>query len=472
MIKLIFIFIALVVTGYTAAFLKDEPGQIIIEWYGWFIESSVAAIILIIFTTIIVVFYIFRLLYSLVKMPKNFKKKVIESRNKRGMSALYSGLSAVAMNEKDLAEFYYKKTKNLIKESPLKLLLEREIVRKEDKESTQIAVLEKMLIHPETKLLALKNWIDYSIKKDDKEKAFKLAKLIPREKDTPKWFFEKIILLRVYENNWQDIFKIIKLMYKYKKMNNREKTDLLGKIHYAKALHDQSKGNINAALKSISLSFRYSPEFSPAIATKASLLFIKNKNKGLKYAENLWRKTPSPDLLNFFLKIYKNYTPLKMLNYINGISIQNKNNNYSNYAICHLAIKAHAWSKAKSYLEKISKNNWTKNMYIMMSEIDEMGHGNLKMSKFWVEQSKSAKMDSNWGCMSCSYVSETWNLICPKCYNINKMKWDKFFVNKAQTISKRSKTDSSKNLKEIIHKQSPENAARGILNELRDGIER
>ena len=152
MIKFFFIFIALVVTGYTATFLKDEPGKIIIEWYGWFIESSVAAIILIIFTTIIVVFYIFRLLYSLVKMPKNFKKKVIGSRNKRGMSALYSGLSAVAMNEKDLAEFYYKKTKNLIKESPLKLLLEREIVRKEDKESAQIAVLEKMLIHPETKL--------------------------------------------------------------------------------------------------------------------------------------------------------------------------------------------------------------------------------------------------------------------------------------------------------------------------------
>ena len=47
-------------------------------------------------------------------MPKNIKKKVIESRNKRGMSALYSGLSAIAMNEKDLAELYYKKTKNLI----------------------------------------------------------------------------------------------------------------------------------------------------------------------------------------------------------------------------------------------------------------------------------------------------------------------------------------------------------------------
>ena len=59
-------------------------------------------------------------------MPKNIKNKVIGSRNKRGMSALYSGLSAVAMNEKDLAEFYYKKTKNLIKESPLKLLLERD----------------------------------------------------------------------------------------------------------------------------------------------------------------------------------------------------------------------------------------------------------------------------------------------------------------------------------------------------------
>ena len=107
-----------------------------------------------------------------------------------------------------------------------------------------------------------------------------------------------------------------------------------------------------------------------------------------------------------------------------------------------------------------------------MSKIDEMGHGNFKMSKFWIEESKSAMTDSSWGCMSCSYVSETWHLICPKCYSINKMKWYKFFVNKAQTISKRSKANSSKNLKKIIHKQSPENAARGILNELRDGIER
>ena len=472
MIKLILIFITLIASGYTAAFLNDEPGQIIIEWYGWFIESSVAAIILIALTTIIIVFYFFKLLYSLIKMPKNIKKKVIESRNKRGMSALYSGLSAIAMNEKDLAELYYKKTKNLIKDGPLKLLLEREIIEKKDKEPIQIAVLEKMLLHPETKLLALKNWINYSIKKDDKEKAFQLAKLIPIEKDTPKWFFEKIILLRVYENNWQNIIKIIKFMYKYKKINNREKKDLLGKIHYGKALHDQSKGNINPALKSISLSFRYDPEFSPAVATKASLLFIKDKNKGLKYAERVWGKAPSPDLLNFFLKIYKNYTPLQMLNYINEISIKNKSNNYSNYAICHLAIKAHAWPKAKNYLEKISKDNWTKNMYIMMSKIDDMGHGNLKMSKFWMKKSKSAMIDSSWGCMSCSYVSETWNLICPKCYSLNKMKWDQFTVHKTQTISKRNKTDSSKNLKEIIHKQSTENAARGILSELKDGIER
>ena len=85
-------------------------------------------------------------------------------------------------------------------------------------------------------------------------------------------------------------------MYKYKKINNREKKDLLGKIHYGKALHDQSKGNINPALKSISLSFRYDPEFSPAVATKASLLFIKDKNKGLKYAERVWEKAPSPEM--------------------------------------------------------------------------------------------------------------------------------------------------------------------------------
>ena len=70
----------------------------------------------------------------------------------------------------------------------------------------------------------------------------------------------------------------------------------------------------------------------------------------------------------------------------------------------------------------------------------------------------------------CSYVSEVWHFICPKCSSLNKMKWDKFLTFKIKKTP--VEITRNKNLKEIIHKKNPEDAARGILDELRGGVDR
>ena len=111
MIKLFLTFIALCLVGYVSIFLIDEPGQIIVEWHGWIIESTVSVIIILTFITIIIFYYSLRFLFSLIRFPKKLKTKFIKNRNKRGISALYTGIAAVLMNEKDLAELHYKKTK-------------------------------------------------------------------------------------------------------------------------------------------------------------------------------------------------------------------------------------------------------------------------------------------------------------------------------------------------------------------------
>ena len=180
-------------------------------------------------------------------------------------------------------------------------------------------------------------------------------------------------------------------------------------------------------------------------------------------------KIPNPDLLNFLLNINKNHTALKILNYISGISKNDKVDFYINVTIAQLAIEAQAWQKAISFLEKIPKENWTKNIYIMMAKIEKMGHGNIQISNLWLKESENAENDLCWGCMMCSYTSEVWHFICPKCSSLNKMKWDKFLTVKIKKIP--VEITRNKNLKEIIHKKNPENAARGILDELRGGVD-
>ena len=160
MLKYILIFIALILTGYFASFISKEPGEIIIEWYGWLIETSVTSLFILTTLSFIIMFYFIKLIFSFYKFPRSLQKKIMDKRHKKGLSSLYSGLSALSMNEKNLAEEYYKKSKNLLKESPLKLILEMEISKNKTDKEKQISVYEKMLPHKETKLLALKNWIN------------------------------------------------------------------------------------------------------------------------------------------------------------------------------------------------------------------------------------------------------------------------------------------------------------------------
>jgi len=73
LIKLFFLFLALSITGYIASFLSNNPGEIIIEWYGWLIKSSVSVIILITLISIIFIFYLIKAIVNLFKIPKRIK---------------------------------------------------------------------------------------------------------------------------------------------------------------------------------------------------------------------------------------------------------------------------------------------------------------------------------------------------------------------------------------------------------------
>ena len=61
------------------------------------------------------------------------------------------------------------------------------------------------------------------------------------------------------------------------------------------------------------------------------------------------------------------------------------------------------------------------------------------------------------GCTSCTYISKSWSLICPKCNNVDTIKWQQF--------------NTSKNL---IHEADSieKNQAKGIIEELNTGIDR
>ena len=62
----------------------------------------------------------------LIQFPNSIQNKLKNNRQKKGLSYIYSGISALSMDEKNLAELHFNRSKRLIKTDPLKLLLQIE----------------------------------------------------------------------------------------------------------------------------------------------------------------------------------------------------------------------------------------------------------------------------------------------------------------------------------------------------------
>jgi HemY protein len=455
MLKIFSLFIILSVVGYVTIWVKKDPGAIAIEWHGWLIETSVPIIIsitVLLFLSSIFIYWIFKKVFSI---PKTIKVNYKTKKTNKAKNIIIKAFSAKSMGEIELAEKLSKEAKYL-NNTPLKLLLDTEINNYSGNENTYIQDLTKMLDYPETMLLGVKNLSNFYFNKGNLKKATKIIERTLHSKNTPNWFFLTALKLNILDKNWEGILKNLKYIDKYTKIGNAEIKHIKSRIYLFKA-SENNEDNNTMNFKDIDLSLKFDPSFAPSIIFKARLLYKKDNRLGLNYIKKSWKKFSHPDIANFVSEIYNDRPKNELLNIIKNLTKLNNNTFINNLAIAKVAISIGSWSVARQSIKIIPEKDWTKDVYIMMADLEKKEHGNISKSNYWIKKAENANLDYAWGCTSCTYVSKSWSLICPKCNNVNTIKWQQF-----------SQYEGSIDKKNSIEMIKPN----GIIGELKTGIER
>ena len=466
MFKFFIFFILFSILGFLTIWLKKEPGNISIEWHGWLLETSIPILIIGSITIFLLVTFIYIAIKRLFYLPKNIHKTITRNKINKATIALNNAFSAKSMNEIELAKKFSNKAKKL-NNTPLKLLLDMDISEYYNDDNKNI--LTNMLSHSETKLLAIKKLTNIYIKENNISKAIETIQLTPKSNKTPNWFFYKFLQLNIIDNNWKNIFETLNHISKYTDISSKDYKILQGNIYLAKAINLNEANHKAESLDNVNQALKFIPSFPSAIVLKANLLHNKNPRLCVDFLKSSWKHFSHPDLANFICEINYNKTNASILKIIKEI-IKSGNNNYNNnLLLAKGAIKANSWTTAREAINNIPKENWTKNTYIMMAELEKKENGNLKIYNEWLEKAEKANLDFIWGCTKCSHIDNEWKILCPKCFSLNSIKWQQFIDDK--TLLK-IKTISQKNDEVIINEydKNKENAARGILGELNKGI--
>ncbi len=468
MFKIIIIFLLASVIGFLTIWLKKEPGIIAIEWHGWLIETSLPVLFLCSISIFLFCTFIFVFLKRIYILPKKIKDEFVKNKNKNAMISITNAFSAKSMGEIELAKKFSEKAKRL-NNNPLKLMLDMDINKFYDEQDNKI--FDKMLKHQETKLLGIKNLTNFYLKDNNITKAIETINLSPKSKKTPNWFFYKLLQLNILNNDWENVFVSIDYISKYTNISSKELKILQGHIFLSKAKYLYNKNYYKESLENTEIALKFIPSFSTGIVLKAKLIYDKNPKEAIEYIKDSWKNYSHPDIAGFISEINSNKNKAYNLKLIKDIIKTGKNTLNNNILLAKAAIEANSWITAREALDKIPEKDWTKNLFIMMAEIEKKENGNLKLSNEWIQKSKSSNLDFNWGCTSCSHTDKEWQIICPKCLNIDSIKWQQY-KNNINSIELQLKEPKNKGITDNnnILSENPENAARGILGDLSKGI--
>ncbi|MBT3938302.1 MAG: hypothetical protein HOF44_01180, partial [Pelagibacterales bacterium] len=237
MLRILVIFMLLTLTGFITIWIKKDPGNISIEWQGWLIEASLpitVALILLFFTIILAAYFILR---KIISIPKSVKNNYNNNKKIKADKAIIKAFSAKYMGEAELAENYSHKAK-FLNNTPLKLLLDSEINNYYGNDNKYLEQLNKMLEHPETLLISIKKLTTTHIKNRNINEALRIISMIPKSKNTPKWFFYTSLQLNILENNWIPVNNCIKNISKYTKTSHTALKLIKSRIFLYKALKE------------------------------------------------------------------------------------------------------------------------------------------------------------------------------------------------------------------------------------------
>ena len=156
MIRLILYLVGVGILATGLAWLADRPGQMVLTWQGYEIETTVFRAVVIFAILIGLAIFLWSLLRQLWNSPAAVGRMVNRRRQERGLEALSSGMIAIGAGDRSQAMRHAIQARKALPNEPLTHLLRAQAAQLSGDRATARRIFEAMLGTKETEQLGLR----------------------------------------------------------------------------------------------------------------------------------------------------------------------------------------------------------------------------------------------------------------------------------------------------------------------------
>jgi HemY protein len=417
MIRVVLFLIVVGVLALGEAWLADRPGNVVVTWLGFRIETSLMVMTAAALATLAVLAIVWSIVRAIVRSPAVLAKRRRERRGARAYAAISDGLIAVGSGDIDAARKLAADANRLAPGEPLALLLSAQAAQLSGDRDGAERAFRAMANRADTKALGLHGLFIEAQRRDDAVSARAYAEEAARTTPALGWAGRAVLESRCKDGDWAGALALLEQSRGAldKSSYRRQRAVLLT----ARALATENSDREVAKAAALEAN-KLAPTLVPAAALAARLLaeggYLRKANRIIDTA---WRANPHPELAQSHAELRASEAARDRLKRIDALAKRAPENVEGALAVARAAIDAREFARARAALAPYLGAP-TKRIAVLTAEL-ERAEGDEGRAREWLGRAVNAAPDPAW--TADGYISDRWLPLSPVTGRLDAFAW-------------------------------------------------
>lgn len=420
MIRVIIYLVAVGVLAFGAAWLADRPGDVLITWQNWRIETSVMVLAVAVVTVAVLTVTLWTMVRAIMRAPGTLSLYLRTRRGVRGYLAVSRGLIAVGTGDARAARRFADEARRIAPNEPLTLLLSAQASQLAGDRAAAERTFKVMAGRDDTRLLGLHGLFIEAQRRDDMTAARLYAEEAAKSAQAPAWAGRAVFDGRCAAADWtgalEQLDRNMKAGLVDRAAYQRQRAVLLTTRAYAAEEPDPASARA-FVLEAVKLA----PTLVPAAALAGRLLGeLGDLRRAARIVEAAWKSNPHPDLADTYAHLRPGDSARDRLARVGALAQMAPGHVEGALAVARAALDAQEFAAAREALAPLIGAP-TQRVAMLMAELEETEHGDLGRAREWMARAVHARRDPAW--TADGLVSERWMPVSPVTGRLDAFQW-------------------------------------------------
>ncbi len=412
--------------GAGMAWIADRPGAVVIDWQGWRIEASIAALVgllVVLLLAGIMLQWIWGLLAR--KLPFVGADRHL-NRQRRGLVALNQAVIALAAGDARAAQRLSARARRLLPPQPVTHVLAAQAARLAGDEAGAEAEYRALLEDPAAAFLGVRGLLANAMKAGRRREALRLAREARNTDPQSPWAIRTLFGLQVREALWQEAEETLSQARRAKVFEADEIKRHKCALGFCRAREEALAGNSGEAERLLKAALRQRRDFAPATAQLARLqLAAGDEKKAARTIGRGWAIAPHPELTEVFEQFDPMERASERYRRFSRLAKRNGESSESRLTLAEKALAADHYQEAETLAQAVLETGSPARGYRILAAVARArgGEDAEETAREFDEGARGGQPAPRWVCAQCGTGHDRWTSHCDNCQAFDSLNW-------------------------------------------------